>query len=134
MKRRVASILAALVLVTAIPATVLAKPSTSPFDGTWVSEDYDGSAQLLLVAGGGHPSVVYEDFYANGCDTYGGPATHWVSSGRGSIDGDTLYVDFYVKTGCGTFLLHEGYSDWYVYDGGSDTLTDSFGITWYRMT
>lgn len=70
MKRRISIIVATLVLALAIPAAALAAPASSPFDGTWVSEDYDGSSQLLL----------------------------------------------------------------YVYDSGSDTLTDSFGIVWYRWT
>lgn len=132
MKRRISIIVGTLVLALAIPAAALAAPGSSPFDGTWVSEDYDGSSQLLLVSGGGHPSVVYQDFYASGCDRFAGPDTHWVGAGQGSIDGDVLWVSFH-KSGCGTFL-QGGYEDYYVYDSGSDTLTDSFGIVWYRWT
>ena len=132
MKRRFLSLIAALALAIAIPAAALAAPSASPFAGTWVSTDTDGSSQLLLIAGGGHPSVVYQDFYASGCDRFAGPDTHWVGAGTGSIEGDTIYVDFH-KSGCGTFL-QGGYSDWLVYDSGSDTLVDSFGIVWTRKT
>ena len=73
---------------------------------------------------------MYQDFYASGCDTYGGPATHWVGAGRGEINGDVL-IAYFVKSGCGLFL-QGGYVDEYTYDGSSDTLTDSFGIEWSR--
>ena len=132
MNRRITSIVAGQVLAAAIPATTLAAPSTSPFAGTWASIDYDGSSQTLVVSGGGHPSVVYQDFYASGCDTYAGPDTHWVGAGQGSIDGDILWVSFR-KSGCGTFL-QGGYGDYYEYDSGSDTLIDSSGIVWDRQT
>ena len=132
MKRRLSIVFAVLALAIAIPATALAAPSTSPFNGTWVSTDTDGSSQLLIVSGGGHPSVVYQDFYASGCDRFAGPDTHWTAAGQGSIDGSDLWVDFH-KSGCGTFL-QGGYGDHYAYDSGTDTLTDDFGIVWYRMT
>jgi len=102
----------------------------SQFSGVWTSTDYDGSTQMLIVSGGARPSVVYQDFYASGCDTFAGPATHWTAAGKGSIDGDTLWVEFH-KSGCGTFLMG-GYGDVYGYDSGSDTLLDAAGITWYR--
>lgn len=130
MKRRTASVLAALALAISIPAAALAAPSASPFAGTWVSTDFDGSSQLLLVAGGGHPSVVYQDFYASGCDTYAGPDTHWVAAGTGTVEDDVLWIS-YRKSGCGTFL-QGGYEDYYTYDSDSDTLIDSVGIIWTR--
>lgn len=132
MSRRFLAAVAALILGLAIPAAAIAAPASSPFAGTWVSTDTDGSSQLLIVSGGGHPSVVYQDFYASGCDNYAGPDTHWVAAGPGAIEGDTLFADFR-KSGCGTFL-QGGYSDFWVYDAGADTLTDSFGIEWQRAT
>ena len=132
MNRRFSSVIAGLALAVAIPAAALAATSTSPFAGNWASTDFDGSHQTLAVAGGGHPSVVYQDFYASGCDTYAGPDTHWVAAGQGSIDGDVIWIE-YRKSGCGTFL-QGGYSDYYVYDSGTDTLLDSVGIIWYRQT
>ena len=133
MNRRFFAAAAALVLALAIPAAAVAAPTASPFAGTWVSIDIpDGSSQLLVVSGGTRPSVVYQDFYASGCDTNAGPATHWVGAGTGEVDGDTLWVGFH-KSGCGTFL-QGGYGDYYVYDSGSDTLTDSFGTVWSRAT
>lgn len=132
MKRRLILATAALVVAFAIPGSAVAAPSASPFTGTWVSTDYDGSSQLLIVSGGPRPSVVYQDFYASGCDTFAGPATHWVAAGTGSVEDDLLLTEFH-KSGCGTFL-QGGYEDFYVYDSGSDTLEDSVGIIWTRAT
>jgi hypothetical protein len=132
MNRRFFAAVAALILAVAIPAAALARPAASPFAGTWASTDYDGSTQTLVVSGGAHPSVVYQDFYAIGCDTFAGPDTHWVAAGSGTIEGDTLFAEF-VKSGCGTFL-QGGYGDYFVYDAGSDTLTDAAGIAWHRAT
>lgn len=132
MQRRLIIATAALVIAFAIPGVTAAAPAASAFSGTWISTDFDGSAQLLIVSGGAHPSVVYQDFYASGCDTFGGPATHWVAAGSATIEGDILLADFR-KSGCGTFL-QGGYQDWLVYDPGTDTLTDSAGIEWSRAT
>ncbi len=124
-------IVAAAVLMLAIAATpVSAASPASSFTGNWTSTDTDGSSQMLKVSGGSSPSVVYQDFYASGCDNAGVPPTHWTAAGRGFIEGDTLWVPFH-KSGCGSFL-QGGYLDVYIYDGGSDTLEDGFGITWYR--
>ena len=131
MNRRFTSLVAAVAFAIAIPAATLAAPSGSPFQGTWVSTDFDGSTQVLIVARGGHPSVVFQDFYASGCDTYGGPATHWVAAGRGTVDGDDLWISFR-KSGCGTFL-QGGYEDHYVYIGATDTLVDTVDIVWTRV-
>jgi hypothetical protein len=117
----------------ALSLAILAAPvsaASSQFAGIWVSTDTDGSNQMLTISSGSRPSVVYQDFYASGCDNFGGPATHWVGAGKGEADGDTLYVEFH-KSGCGAFL-QGGYADFYAFDSGSDTLVDSFGITWSR--
>lgn len=113
-----------------VVAPVSAAPTSTQFTGIWVSTDTDGSSQMLIVSGGRSPSVVYQDFYASGCDTFGGPSTHWVAAGKGRVDGDTLWVGFH-KSGCGWFGKG-GYGDFYAYDAGTDTLVDQFGITWYR--
>jgi hypothetical protein len=133
MKIRLASVLAAVALAIAIPATALAAPSATFFTGTWTSTDYDGSTQMLIVSTGGRPSVVYQDFFASGCQNYGDrPNTHWTAAGLGEVDGTDLWVGFH-KSGCGPFL-QGGYGDHYAYDSGTDTLLDDFGITWYRLT
>ena len=122
---------AAAMLMLAIGATPVAAaaPQTS-FTGIWLSTDTDGSSQMLTVSSGASPSVVYQDFYASGCDNDGVPTTHWTAAGKGRIEGDTLYASFH-KSGCGRFL-QGGYTDTYTYDSGSETLVDGFGITWAR--
>ena len=113
-----------------VVAPVSAAPTSTLFTGIWVSTDADGSSQMLAVSGGRSPSVVYQDFYASGCDTFGGPSTHWVAAGKGTVDGTTLWVEFH-KSGCGWFGKG-GYVDFYTYDAGTNTLVDQFEITWYR--
>lgn len=130
MHRRLVLGIAVLSLALALPAASFAAAPTSPFTGSWVSTDYDGSHQTLVVSTGQRPSVVYQDFYASGCDNYAGPATHWVGAGTGSVDGDVLSASFR-KSGCGAFGMG-GYEDFYVYDAGTDTLTDSWDIVWTR--
>ena len=129
MRHRAAiSIVGGLLLAALI--TGIASAATSPFTGRWTSTDTDDSFQALLISAGPAPAVTYEDYFASSCADNAGPATHWVGAGRGWVDGDILYVTFH-KSGCGYFSIGE-YTDWYTYDAGTDTLTDSFGITWYR--
>jgi hypothetical protein len=120
---------AALALAIGATPVSAAAPATN-FTGIWTSTDTDGSSQMLIISSGSSPSVVYQDFYASGCDNAGVPTTHWTASGKGFIEGDILVAQFH-KSGCGRFL-QGGYLDTYTYDGGTDTLVDSFGITWYR--
>lgn len=129
-RRRAAVLAVAGLAVLMAAAPVSAAPGTSPFTGRWTSTDHDGSAQTLSVSAGATPSVVYQDFYANTCDTHGVPTTHWVASGTGEVNGDEL-VAFFHKSGCGPFLMG-GYVDFMTYVEGTDTLLDSAGITWYR--
>lgn len=110
------------------PAVSAADPG---FAGTWVSIDTDGSTQALAIGRGSTPAVTYQDFYASSCASDGAPATHFVATGRGSIDGSSLGVEFR-NGGCGRHMIGPfglGFS----YDAGSDTLNDDFGITWSRF-
>jgi hypothetical protein len=104
----------------------------SQFAGTWVSTDFDGSTQVLLVSAGRSPRVTYQDFYASACDNNGSPSTHWVAAGRGTVTDDLLEI-VYHKSGCGWFTIGP-YGDFYFYDSGTDTLTDSVGNVWTRTT
>lgn len=119
---------AALLLIQALILPALG--AGSPFKGQWTSTDSDGSTQRLIVSSGATPSVVFEDFYASSCARFG-PATHWVSSGKGELDGNDLIVAFH-NSGCGTFSIG-AYDDFWTYQSGSDTLLDSVGITWTRL-
>jgi len=132
MHRRIILGIAVLTLALVLPAGALAAAPTSAFTGSWASTDTDGSDQTLVVSAGNRPSVIYQDFYASGCDNFGGPATHWVAAGNGGVEGDVLYVSFR-KSGCGDFLMG-GYEDYFTYDAGTNTLTDSFGIVWTRSS
>ena len=101
------------------------------FGGTWTSIDTDGSTQALAIGRGSTPAVTYQDFYASSCANDGAPSTHFVANGRGTIEGSSLWVEFR-NGGCGRFKIGPfplGFS----YDGSSDTLIDTFGITWYRF-
>jgi hypothetical protein len=133
MKRRSIFAAAALVLAFAIPGLTSAAAPTSPFTGSWEATDGDGSHETLVVSSGARPSVVFQDYYASGCDSYSNlPATHFTAAGKGDVDGDRLWVEFH-KSGCGTFLLG-GYGDYYDYDAGSDTLIGTDGIVWTRTS
>ena len=120
--------LAAAGLVVLAPAVTAAG---SVFAGTWVSIDTDGSTQALAIGQGTTPAVTYEDFYASSCAGDGAPSAHFVATGRGTIDGDTLWVEF--RNGgrgrhtIGSFGL--GFN----YDSSHDALTDDFGVTWSRF-
>lgn len=131
MKRRSLIAAGALVLALGIPGASLAAAPTSPFTGSWEATDGDGSHETLVVSTGRRPSVVFQDFYASGCDNFSNlPATHFTAAGKGAVDGGTLWIE-YTKSGCGTFLLG-GYGDYYDYNAGDDTLTGSDGIIWTR--
>jgi hypothetical protein len=121
-------LLAGLVGLALAPAVSAADTG---FAGTWVSTDTDGSTQALAIGRGSTPAVTYQDFYATSCADDGAPSAHFVATGRGTISGDWLGVEF--RNGrCGRHAIGPfglGFS----YDSGNDTLTDDFGITWYRF-
>jgi hypothetical protein len=115
-------------LLALAPAVSAADPG---FTGTWISTDTDGSTQGLAVGRGSTPAVTYQDFFASSCADGGAPSTHFVATGRGSIDGSSMWVDFR-NGGCGRAMTGPfGFA--FSYDSGSDTLTDDFGVTWYRF-
>ena len=102
----------------------------SVFSGTWVSIDTDDSTQMLAIGRGSSPAVTYQDFYASSACA-GVPTAHFVATGRGTIEGDFMWVDFR-NGGCGNHKFGP-FGMGLSYDAGSDTLTDDFGITWYRF-
>jgi hypothetical protein len=115
-------------LLAIAPAVSAADPG---FAGTWVSTDSDGSTQALAIGRGSTPAVTYVDFYASSCEAAGAPATQFTATGRGTIDGTVLWVEFR-NGGCGRHKIGPfglGFS----HDVVADTLTDGFGITWYRF-
>ena len=126
--RLLAISMAVATLLAVVPAVTAADAGLA---GTWVSTDGDGSTQALAIGRGATPAVTYQDFYASSCAGDGVPSTHFVASGRGTIDGDVLWVEF--RNGrCGRHAIGP-FGLGFAYDAGSDTLTDDFGITWYRF-
>ena len=130
MKRRMTAVFGAGLLVLVTASAVMAAGPKSAFTGTWISTDTDGSTQRLKVASGNAPAVIFQDFYESGCEGAGSVPTHWTSNGRGTVDGDTLFV-WFRTSGCGAFSIGEFGLAW-DYDAGTDTLTDGV-ITWYRF-
>jgi hypothetical protein len=129
--RRSLSILFGTLLLGQLVVASASAAGPGPFRGLWTSTDTDGSTQLLIVSNGATPSVTFEDFYASACDRAGWPATHWVSNGQGSVDGDLLLVEFH-KSGCGLFSIG-AYEGFWLYRADSDTLIDPDDIVWTRL-
>jgi hypothetical protein len=109
----------------------VASAADSAFAGTWVSIDTDGSTQALAIGHGPTPVVTYQDFYASSCVADGSPSSHFVATGRGTIDGPAMAVEFR-NGGCGRVRIGP-FGLGFHYDGDNDTLTDDFGVTWYRF-
>jgi len=120
--------------VTMLPATP-ASAASDPFRGSWTSVDpFDGSTQYLSINGSGkagNHSVFLFDTVATGACS-GGPAN---VTGPGQVDDDTLYWVFTVTCPGGgrgpvTGLSGPGF---FVYDSGTDTLTDDAEALWSRL-
>jgi hypothetical protein len=119
----------------AVAGLVALAPAVSAADtgfaGTWLSIDTDGSTQALAIGRGSTPAVTYQDFYAGSCAGDGAPSAHFVATGRGTVDGEFLAVEF--RNGrCGRHMIGP-FGLGFAYNGGNDSLTDDFGITWYRF-
>lgn len=133
MKRTLLS--TALSLFFAVASVAVAPSATAadgPLAGSWTSVDSDGSQQTLEIMGSGNHtySMIYFDESAtSACG--GDPAR---VSGPGFVDGDELLQ-------IGNIVCLPGGNDFrtriaisYVYDHGTDTLTDAFGIVWHRAS
>jgi hypothetical protein len=116
-----------------------AEQPTSPFVGTWVSTDLDGSAQTMTVRTAGETAVeiVVRDDSASVCA--GGPST---TTGTGRLDGATELVIPSPVLSCddgsepkvesGPPLEEQLRNLTFVHDPESDTLTDNLGLVWDR--
>lgn len=111
----------------------------SPFLGTWVSTDLDGSTQTMVVRASGDEAVevVVHDDAASVCS--GAPST---TTGTGRLEGATeLVIPSPVLT-CddgsepqalsGPPLEEQLRNLTFVHDPEADTLTDRFGLVWER--
>ena len=130
---RRASLSTAFMVVFAAAGTVLAPPASAasgPLAGTWVSVDTDGSDQTLDIRGSGHrvyAMTYFDESATSACE--GDPAR---ISGPGFVDGD--HITHFGTLIClpGGNVFGERFAIGYHYDASTDTLTDDFGIVWYR--
>jgi len=130
---RIVRILVPLVLGVAfsLSLTQPASGAAGPLSGTWTSTDNDGSSQVMKISGSGERAyaITLIDFSATLCD--GAPA---LAVGAGSVveDGLSSLVTATCLPG-GNVLRFRVPID-FEYDAGADTLTDSFGVVWYRAS
>ena len=133
MKR--ASLSVALTVILGFASAVFAPTALAAggeLAGTWTSVDSDGSNQTLDIMGSGNRvySMIYFDESAtNACD--GDPAR---VTGPGFVDGDELVMVGSVVCLPGGNPFRSRFHISYDYDAGTDTLTDAFGIVWYRAS
>jgi hypothetical protein len=113
-----------------VPATSAADSSSGTLGGTWTSIDGDGSLQTLDITGSGNRvyAMVYLDDAATGA-CGGDPAR---LSGPGFVDGDDVLMVATLVCLPGGNAFRGRLAVGFHYDGGTDTLTDDFGIIWSR--
>jgi hypothetical protein len=134
MRRAVSALIGAALALSTIPV-VAGAASTVSFAGTWTSIDiFDGSAQFLSIRGGTSPRIVLIDTYASYCATHRAPSTLFVGTGTGTLKSGTVLAVRIGSAACGSFKvplsIFTGLK--YSYAVGPNTLTDTFGVTWYR--
>lgn len=125
-------LLASFVLALIVGPATAASAVDDVFRGAWAGIDSDGSNLTLTIEGtgqAGRHSVTYFDDAATLCG--GGPAT---AQGSGKVEGDTMYVSWTAacRTGGNPFRGKIAFT--FEYDTEADTLTDNFGVTYYRTT
>ncbi len=130
--RRSLFIAASSVVLALVPfgAVTAASAPDDAFRGTWTSIDTDGSNQFLNIRGRGegiHAMSLYDDSATNACD--GSPAH---LQGTGLVHGDSLLMRGTLTCIPGGNRLTGRISLRFVYDSGSDTLTDATGVIWHR--
>jgi hypothetical protein len=124
------AIFAAIVLTLVLVSGTAAAPK-DPFTGVWTSIDTDGSNQTISFGGPG--SLRFVHYFDDGASACGWPQDNVTATlnGVGTVSGDTLSTDLNGKCNGGSGLDLSS-SSTYTYDSTSDTLLDSFGVTWYR--
>jgi hypothetical protein len=108
-----------------------ASPRDDVFRGSWTSIDIDGSHQTLDIQGSGqsghHAMVLFDDSATTACQ--GSPAR---VQGSGLVDGDSLLMTGTLTCMPGGNPVRGRTSVRFVYNPGTDTLSDDSGVTWYR--
>jgi hypothetical protein len=123
--------LAATVLTLMLVSGTAAKPS-DPFTGVWTSIDTDGSNQTISFGGPG--SLRFVHYFDDGASACGWPDINVTATlnGIGTVSGDTLTTDLTGQCNGGTGGDLDSGTVTYTYDSSTNTLLDSFGVTWYR--
>lgn len=134
--RMVSLFTAVLILLLAALSTSNVQAARNPFMGAWESTDIDGSYQTLNIGGGprGMFRFRYHDRGATVCGVedgvilYAGYAHGWFEESVSNVL--TASFDFTclsrpVST-LGPFSVE------YTYHPGTDTITDTTGVTWTR--
>jgi hypothetical protein len=100
-----------------------------PFVGAWRSVDTDGSHQSLQVVpiGAGYDAAYYRDSFTSGVCA-GAPAKIW---SRMRVNGNVMKGSGDLR--CPNHIRHHLGVGRYLYDPGTDTLVDGFGIVWTRI-
>ncbi len=125
----------ALSIMIAAVLVVGAAAAPDPFKGTWYSVDIDTSNQTLRI-GGGPGSSYHARYYDEGASVCGwipgasGPA----ASANGSLSATGLVLSgslpVYCLTSPRTFYGDGSFT--FTYDPGTDTMLDSWGVTWHH--
>jgi hypothetical protein len=138
MKRSFGITLALLALLLTASA-VQAAPPSSPFSGTWTGTDtVDGSSVHMVVRGGSHARIDYQDEFGQACWD-NGATDFWFSSDlRGTVSGNTM-TGVFKSAKCGHLSLSfmKGQSMVWTFDphgagAADDTLFDGV-VTWRRV-
>jgi hypothetical protein len=127
--RALRALMGAAALTLALVTNALAAPS-DPFKGVWTSTDTDGSNQMLSFGGSGDTRAVH--YFDAGASVCGWPEVNATATliGTATVSGSSATADLAGQcNGTGQSLAS---TSTFTYDSGTNTLTDSFGLTWYR--
>lgn len=129
----------ALTLCLVAASTASASPPQPSFKGIWWSIDVDDSYQTLVIQPRGKQSGSYNISYFDdgasvcGVDADGDPLYPGMGRGKGTANGTSLTggIDFWCLS---RPRWYEGYHQLELtYNATDDTLTDAYGIVWYRL-
>jgi len=121
--------MAATALTLAVVTNAGATPS-DPFKGVWTSIDTDGSNQRLSFGGNGDTRAVH--YFDDGASACGWPAINVTATliGKATVSGSSATADLAGQcNGTGQSLASTAT---FTYDSGTNTLSDTFGVTWHR--
>ena len=132
--RKLTSLAAALAMAMTLVST--ASAAATPFTGSWESIDTDGSYQLMTISGAsptGRTRMALFDSFGSVCVNVGATSTSFHGLADATTTGNVLEFSWR-HVGCGDIeAFFELGGGTLVYDAASDTMADSFGITWTRI-